>query len=78
MHKVYIAIHRLDYTNIDDRYVYTGALIMIWLQVRVKTADYCKTKASSHTCSNYKNRWYLEPYWASSRPLQGQSEQYLR
>lgn len=51
LHKVNITINSLPCTNIGDRYIYTDLIAMIWLQIRVKRADCCKTQVSSHICS---------------------------
>ncbi len=56
-------------TNIDDKYVYTDAPAMVWLQARAKTIDRCKAQAASYAYSQYHDRRYPRTDRANTQPI---------
>ncbi len=67
MYYLYNVTHSHGCANINDRYIYTDLLAVVWLQVRAKTIDCYKAQVASHTCSPYYSEKYPRTDQASSR-----------
>lgn len=69
LHKVSTATYTHNCANIDDRYIYTDLMTVVWLQARAKTTDYCKAQAVSHAYSQYYCSQYSKTNPASLQPI---------